>query len=265
MMINNNWLNSAYRMPTPNVSSGSIVPSFIVMHYTASWSAGGSIQRLTSRGSEVSAHLVVDLDGSVTQLADFTKRTWHAGPSEYGGFRDMNSHAIGIEIVNIGFLRKSGAGFVDHTGAKVSVERAGDVVECPNPRVGSGMLYWPNYTDSQILVLDDIVLDIAQAYSILDVVSHEEIDTRGWKTDPGPAFPMMRYKKIIKENSKERSTSRYTIAVDKLNIRGGPGSEFPVIGTYRRGDVVEVETRRGDWAGIGNGWIHTAYLRATPQ
>lgn len=46
----------------------------------------------------VSAHLLIDRAGRVTQYVPFTKRAWHAGKSAYDGRESCNDFSIGIEL-----------------------------------------------------------------------------------------------------------------------------------------------------------------------
>ena len=46
----------------------------------------------------VSAHLMIDRKGCITQYVPFNKRAWHAGPSIYGGREKCNDFSIGIEL-----------------------------------------------------------------------------------------------------------------------------------------------------------------------
>ncbi len=46
----------------------------------------------------VSAHLLIDRTGEVTQFVPFTKRAWHAGASSFNGRQQCNDFAIGIEL-----------------------------------------------------------------------------------------------------------------------------------------------------------------------
>ena len=50
------------------------------------------------RELRVSAHLLVDRQGRVTQYVPFHKRAWHAGASGFGGRRNCNDFSIGIEL-----------------------------------------------------------------------------------------------------------------------------------------------------------------------
>jgi N-acetylmuramoyl-L-alanine amidase len=74
----------------------------LVMHYTGMRDGASAIRRLTSADAGVSAHYVVNEDGTVLQLVDEGKRAWHAGASYWRGITDVNSASIGIEIVNPG-------------------------------------------------------------------------------------------------------------------------------------------------------------------
>lgn len=74
----------------------------LVMHYTGMVDGASAIRRLTSPDAGVSAHYVVNEDGTILQLVDEGKRAWHAGASYWRGITDVNSASIGIEIVNPG-------------------------------------------------------------------------------------------------------------------------------------------------------------------
>jgi N-acetylmuramoyl-L-alanine amidase len=88
--------------PSPNFDDRKSPVSMIVLHYTGMPDAAGALDRLTSPESRVSAHYLVDEDGTVFQLVDESKRAWHAGKSHWRGVTDVNSASVGIEIVNPG-------------------------------------------------------------------------------------------------------------------------------------------------------------------
>lgn len=81
-------------------------PRFLILHYTATATGQEVIDDYFCHpnppNGEVSAHYMVDCDGSVTQFVDEEKRAYHAGLSYWDGQDDLNSHSIGIEIVNPG-------------------------------------------------------------------------------------------------------------------------------------------------------------------
>lgn len=77
-------------------------PSLIVLHYTAMDRADEACARLCDPAAEVSAHYLIDYDGTVLSLVDEDKRAWHAGAGGWGEITDVNSHSIGIELQNTG-------------------------------------------------------------------------------------------------------------------------------------------------------------------
>lgn len=260
--IKNHRYKDATWVPSPNFS-GKIVPKFIVQHYTAGYSAESAINTLTRKGSGVSAHVTVDLNGDITQHVPFNIKAWHAGPSSHMGYTGLNSHSIGIEIVNIGWLRKIGTDkFQDSYGNSRDLAYfPNGIVAAKNPRVGSGMFYWPRYTEEQLHAVDALTEALVDKYNIIDIVSHEEIDTRGWKTDPGPAFPMKLVKRHL-DSDRGDDSEMFEVTASTLNVRGGPGSKYQVMGKLNRGHKTEVIERSGSWGRIDmDGWVHTGYLR----
>ena len=88
--------------PSPNFNARRLPVSMIVLHYTGMETAQAAIDRLRDPAAEVSAHYVVDEDGTILRLVDEDKRAWHAGNSQWRGIKDVNSASVGIEIVNPG-------------------------------------------------------------------------------------------------------------------------------------------------------------------
>jgi N-acetylmuramoyl-L-alanine amidase len=74
----------------------------LVLHYTGMPSVEEALVRLCDPGSKVSAHYLIDEDGTVVALVDETRRAWHAGIACWRGARDVNARSIGIELVNPG-------------------------------------------------------------------------------------------------------------------------------------------------------------------
>jgi N-acetylmuramoyl-L-alanine amidase len=74
----------------------------LVIHYTGMQSAEAALARLTDPASQVSAHYLIDEDGSVIRLVPEEKRAWHAGVSSWRGRAGVNATSIGIELVNPG-------------------------------------------------------------------------------------------------------------------------------------------------------------------
>ncbi len=60
----------------------------------------------------------------------------------------------------------------------------------------------------------------------------------------------------------------FVVNTNALNVRRGPGTNYPVTFILRRGDRVEVTRRQGSWAFIvgergGEGWVFSSYLTPT--
>ncbi|WP_432696286.1 1,6-anhydro-N-acetylmuramyl-L-alanine amidase AmpD [Marinobacterium sp. YM272] len=115
---------------------------------------------------EVSAHLLIDRHGKVTQFVPFDKRAWHAGRSCFDGREACNDFSIGIEL-----------------------EGADDTP----------------YTDAQYRVLAQITATLMQAYPQINldrICGHSDI-APGRKTDPGPAFDWRRYRTSLVAGNQE--------------------------------------------------------------
>ena len=74
----------------------------LILHYTGMRSAAAALERLYDPVAKVSAHYLIDEDGSVTALVAEEARAWHAGVSAWRGETGLNDRSIGIELVNPG-------------------------------------------------------------------------------------------------------------------------------------------------------------------
>jgi N-acetylmuramoyl-L-alanine amidase len=72
------------------------------MHYTGMRTSQEALERLCDPTSKVSAHYLVEEDGTVIPLVDEKDCAWHAGLSFWRGMRNVNPVSIGIEVVNPG-------------------------------------------------------------------------------------------------------------------------------------------------------------------
>ncbi len=91
-------------MPSPNRGArppGTVIDT-LVLHYTGMDSAAAASARLCDPKAAVSAHYLVDEDGSITRLVPEEMRAWHAGVSSWRGEANINDRSIGIELVNPG-------------------------------------------------------------------------------------------------------------------------------------------------------------------
>lgn len=287
MQIRNHRIEEIWYLQTSNLSRGSIAPKFIVTHYTTGWSGSGSRDWLLGRAGNTSnrrtsAHVVIDRDGTAWQIAPFNRRAWHAGPSRYGTVSDINTHGIGLEFVNPGWLKPDSSGaWVDYFGHRRTTQQLdafGGYIERPHPRVGSGTFAWPLFPEAQIEKGLEIASALVDKYPIQAVITHEEIDTRGWKTDPGPAFPQQALADLVDDRPGDTEPPVYIVNTSRLNIRGGPGTEYERIdppGYLPRNTRVEIVQWDAPWAFVEviqpgdsidglnqglRGWVHSSYL-----
>jgi N-acetylmuramoyl-L-alanine amidase len=90
--------------PSPNADlrpAGCPV-DLLLLHYTGMPSAEAALERLADPIAKVSAHYLIDENGTVVALVPETARAWHAGVSAWRGQSGLNDRSIGIELVNPG-------------------------------------------------------------------------------------------------------------------------------------------------------------------
>ena len=149
-----------HQRPSPNFDQRKTDVSYLVLHYTGMESGAAALERLCDKDAKVSAHYLVDEDGTLYQLVDENKRAWHAGVAEWAGQTDINSASIGVEIVNGGH----------------------------NVTLQDGSL--PPYTDMQINALIVLSKEIMLRQNIMpqNVLGHSDV-APARKIDPGEHFP----------------------------------------------------------------------------
>lgn len=273
MTFKNHVLQGVPLHLSPNMG-GIIKPRFIVMHYTAGWTAASAIATLCNPAAKVSAQFVVDRDGSITQLVPCNRAAWHAGPSRFGDVKMLNNHSIGIEIVNPGYFKKGPGGQVlTPDGKPVPASRLVGYdlsFEAPHPRIGGGVYIWPKYTPAQYDALRKLVTALEEEYDIEDVLTHEQIDTRCWKTDTGPAFEIKQFKDIVHGkggDGRQADTPMLGSAkvIARLNVRTS-AVNGAVITVLPANTYVAVIRDVGDWCEVNyapgkTGWVSQQYLR----
>ena len=174
------WLRRARRCPSPNFSSrapGEAV-SLLVVHGISlppGEFGGPYVDQLfcnaldtaahpyfaTLPAGRVSAHLLIDRRGALTQYVALDDAAWHSGESCFGGAPDCNRYSVGVEL-----------------------EGADEVP----------------YTDAQYRALSALARLLIARYPALSaqrVVGHCDI-APGRKTDPGPAFDWPRLRAALR-------------------------------------------------------------------
>lgn len=252
--------------PTPN-KGGSYTPRYLVMHYTASTSEKGTINWFLNRDAQASAHLLIDMDGSITQFAPFNIITWHAGISEWNGIKGLNKFSIGIELVNAGRLIKSGDLWLSPLDKKPIPDN--DVIIATH-RNESSPTGWHVYTETQLNLAAEIAALLVKTYSLQDVLGHDEIAPHR-KSDPGPAFPMSSFR--ARALGRKASTPTLFVTTTDVNIRAGAGTQFaPIADALPKNTTVDVLRREGSWSFVDvvehinglndlEGWVFSKFLK----
>jgi N-acetylmuramoyl-L-alanine amidase len=156
---------------SPNFTDLEIPVEFVVLHFTAA-TLERTLEIFMDTASEVSAHIVIDRDGSIYELVPCfggsARRAWHAGKSRMevatNGdsqlVESFNDRSIGIELVN-----------------------------------GNGNLF--PYTEAQYASLFGVIERLKALYPLLGrpaaIVGHEQIAGFRGKSDPGLCFEWDRF------------------------------------------------------------------------
>lgn len=251
----------------------------IVMHYTAGYTASSAVATFKSQSKpRSSAHFVVDVDGRIIQMVSTQHIAWHSGFALYREKPDVNGFSIGIEIVNPGYHFSDGkGGYLNWERKPVSAAKLAPFpgfTEAFDPWVGS-KAFWPNFPLAQLNAVEKLTLALLKAYpSLVDVVGHRDIDTaRRLKVDPGPAFPLRRFRMLLDRRDANAVAYGEALVFDTptLNVRGGPGTSFQTLdwGPLREGEKVAIQAVEGDWDLVVrwingkkySGWVFARYLR----
>jgi len=143
---------TSHQSPNYNSRNGTPIDA-VIIHHTASDNCSGTLSWFKNPSSQVSAHYVIDKDGTIYQMVGDEKRAWHAGAGSIPGSPgDVNSRSIGIEIVNKG--------------------------DGKTP-----------FTDAQYAALSQLTAYLKQEYNIpqKNILGHRDVSSAG-KVDPADNF-----------------------------------------------------------------------------
>ena len=143
-----------FERPSPNWSDrGGVAIDCVVIHDTECPEADSALAWFASPSSRVSAHYVIDRDGTIYRCVEDEVSAWHAGDCVFEGSADVDARSIGVDLV--GFASTA-------------------------------------YMPAQLDALVELCLSLCVRYRIaLDrIVGHQDIvRPAGRKRDPGPHFP----------------------------------------------------------------------------
>ena len=108
----------------------------------------------------VSAHLLIDRRGNITQYVPFSMRAWHAGESRFCGRTACNDFSIGIEL----------EGCDDKPFDDIQYEKLAQSIQC--------------------------LIKSYPGLSTEHIAGHSDI-APGRKTDPGPHFEWLRLRELL--------------------------------------------------------------------
>lgn len=245
-------------------------PKIVVMHFTAGSTARSSAEWFRNPANKSSsAHVVIERDGTILQCVNFGKVAWHAGKSRWHDIIGLNSHSIGIELANFGWLRSANGQWVTFTGKPIAqpfiaTHRNG------NPDGSTQPIGWEPFPDKQYEAARGLVEALIGKYGITEIVGHDDIAPVR-KCDPGPAFNMARFRTTLLDPRKDDGDSLALVkSPNGLNLRTGPGTNFDAIVKLKDGTQLQLLAQDGNWLNVtsldvaGNpdktGWVHRAYV-----
>ena len=181
------WLTGATVVPSPNCSArpANTEVDLLVIHnislppgefgtgcvdelFCNSLDTGAHPFFATLRELQVSAHLLIDREGSVRQYVPFDQQAWHAGQSFFQGRERCNEFSIGIELEGTDDTEFTGHQYTSLVAVSALLLRR-----------------YPELTEDRI-------------------VGHSDI-APGRKTDPGPHFDWALYREQLAAHARAES------------------------------------------------------------
>jgi N-acetyl-anhydromuramyl-L-alanine amidase AmpD len=109
------------------------------------------------------------------------------------GEKSVSTFSVGIEINNPGPLVVSESGSLKTVYGKTWPQS--DSIEATHPGglAPKNWKHWAKYSDSTLDTVKSICEALMKRYGIKIIVGHDEI-APGRKFDPGPAFPMQKFR-----------------------------------------------------------------------
>ncbi|WP_188316113.1 N-acetylmuramoyl-L-alanine amidase [Chitinophaga agrisoli] len=298
MKIVDHWLQADTPQEKVRVSPSQnarppIDPDYLILHYTATDTAADAINwfmNTQSNPDRIAAHIVLDYDGTITQLIPFNCRANHAGYSIWDGASEFNYHSIGIEIVNPGYVEKMDDGSYRRAKGKVN----GKMVYKTYPASSASSIvaaqhkhrfwnakdnqHWFVFPPAQLEALYTLSKTLIDKYQLITALGHDDI-AAGRKPDPGPAFPWDTFRTRL--NGTASPIGKVFVTNQHgVNFRSSHSTTSTVIKTLSQGYEVGLIETNGQWSKVylvqkqtevvdnGRsvkvvGWIHSSLL--TPK
>lgn len=242
-----------------------IDPDYAIIHYTATDTASSAIDwflNTTSNPNKIAAHIVIDFDGRITQLVPFNRKANHAGTSTWDGVDFLNSHSIGIEIVNPGYVEKlSNGSYRRRTGT----DKNGNPVFKTYPASDSSRVmkanhkhkfwidkenqHWFVFPDAQLKALYKLCKALFETYHLVTAIGHDDISPAR-KPDPGPAFPWDAFKTNVFGATNNAGKIFNVINADGANLRAAPSTNAAILKKLAVGYEVGLIETNGQWSKV---------------
>ena len=179
----------------------------LVLHYTGGTTVEGAFNHWLMSPERVGTALIVGLDGRVSEVFPMDHWAFHLGLGPLAEFGRHDKRSIGIEVVNVGQLRRVGDTLMwwpnNYRTPFCSIR---DVDRYVQVKAWRGFQYFASFTPQQLAVIPELVDHCCKQFSIpktflpsltelnLDAAKkHKGISTHSnWlleKLDIGPAFP----------------------------------------------------------------------------
>lgn len=291
MIIDRHWLKAEnatekiVKRESPNARN-EMDPKYLIVHYTAGDTANEAINwfmNTSGNPSKIAAHIVLDLNGSITQLVPFNRRANHAGSSTWDGVDNFNNHSIGIEIVNPGFCEKLTDGSYKRKitatrNQAYAKARAIDISETKHKHLfwtAKDNNHWFKFPDAQLTSLYKLSKLLMQHYNLKTALGHDDISPLR-KPDPGPCFPWKDFKLNVL-GQEDHIGDIFVVNTAEANFRAGPSTTSAVLKKLSKGYNVGLIEIKGEWSKVylcndksellknskcikTIGWIHSSLL-----
>ena len=269
MKIVNNFLEketaSEKLIISKSGNAGDIIdPDYVVVHYTATDTASAAVDwfmNTRNNPDKIAAHIVLDLDGTITQLVAFNRKANHAGASTWDSVDFFNSHAIGIEIVNPGYVEKLSNGSYRR---KIGLDKNKNPVFKTYPATESSRIikanhkhkfwvekenqHWFIFPEPQLQALYKLCKLLFETYHCINAVGHDDISPAR-KPDPGPAFPWPIFKNNVFGLTNDVGKI-FTVNTESTNLRASFSTSAPSIKKLPVGYEVGLIETNGQWSKV---------------
>ena len=248
--ISDHYVQKATKITTLGQGS-KILPTKLVIHYTAGSSLRGAVAALKKR--DLSYNILIDVDGTVHQARALNRRAGHAGRSNFkadSGLHNgssLNSSSVAISLVNLGLHGFFSGGFWWHgrrngklQPPKVADSKANKIASIYSP---GNSAHWDPYTKAQIKACNSLIEAILEEYpNITEIVGHDDVSIND-KFDPGPDMNLQGWREKYNKEGALGFAAQVNSPDGELNLRDRPqylGGKK--IATLKQGDSLHIRS-----------------------